>query len=128
MLLIRFLNYNNTEPEEIKTEARTPTILEDAPPPDIKGHYLQRVRRLAVPAHAISPGFKVLIYPFHQGDVLPTTTWNGGNSVSVSLPGQADQVQFSPGDSGKTGVTVVRGNTVLARMDQPVPPLPPAKE
>ncbi len=123
MLLVRFLNYRNTEPEKIATEAKEPTILEDAPPASPKGHYLQRVRRLAVPVRAVSPEFKVLLYAYHQGDGIPATSWAGANQVKVSWPDQTDQITFSTGSSGKTNVTVTRGAEVLARVDKAVSPL-----
>ncbi len=120
MLLVRFLNYNNTDPTKIATEAKEPTIMEDTPPPDPKGHYLQRVRRLAVPVHALSPDFKVLLYAYHQGDPLPTTAWSGNKTVTVSWPDQQDQIMFSMADSGKTNLTVTRGSSTLITMANPI--------
>lgn len=128
MLLVRFLNYNNTDPDKIQTEAKQPMILEDSPPPNTKSHYLQRVRRLAVPVHAVSPDFKVLIYAYHQGDPLPTTTWAGNNTVIISWPDQKDRIDFAANPSGKTDVTVRRGADVLVTMNKPVPPLDPASK
>jgi hypothetical protein len=124
MLLVRFLNYNNTDSTKIATEAKEPTILEDTPPPDPKGHYLQRVRRLAVPVHAVSPDFKVLLYAYDQGNPLPTTAWSGNKAVTVSWPDQQDQVTFSMADSGKTNVTITRGNKSLVEIHNPVPEFP----
>jgi hypothetical protein len=125
MLLVRFLHFNNTDPDHIQTEAKTPTILEDPPPPNPKSHYLQRVRRLAVPVRAVSPDFKVLLYAYRQGDPLPVTTWTGPASVTVAWPDQKDQVDFTAAPSGKTDVTITRGPAVLITMNKPVPPLDP---
>jgi len=115
MLLIRFLQIENDPKVVPSTEAKEPTILEDEPPAKPKGHYLQRVRRLAVPAHAVEPNFKVLIYPHRQGDPLPKTTWDGTNAVTVSWPGQKDSLGFSRQSSGKTDLTISRdGKSVIS--------------
>ena len=115
MLLVRFLEIQNDPKAVPATEAKEPTILEDEPPAKPKGHYLQRVRRLAVPVHAVTPDFKVLIYPHRQGDPLPETVWDGTNAVIVSLTGQKDTVAFSRQPSGKTDLTITRdGKSVIS--------------
>jgi len=115
MLLVRFLEIQNDPKVIPATEAKEPMILEDEPPVQPKGHYLQRVRRLAVPAHTVEPVFKVLIYPYRQGDPLPSTAWNGSNAVSVSWPDQKDTISFSKQVSGKTDLKVTRdGNTLIS--------------
>ena len=113
MLLIRFLQIENDPKVVPATEAKEPTILEDEPPAKPKGHYLQRVRRLAVPAHAVEPNFKVLIYPHRQGDPLPTTSWQGTNAVTVFWPGQKDTVTFNKQSGGKSDIKVSRDGTNL---------------
>jgi hypothetical protein len=123
MLLVRFLQLENDPKVVPATEAKEPTILEDEPPAKPKGHYLQRVRRLAVPAHSVEPGFKVLLYPYRQGDPLPTTTWNGTNTVSVSWPDQKDIVAFAKQSSGKTDLKVSRDNQTLVTVEKPVAPI-----
>jgi hypothetical protein len=123
MLLVRFLQIENDSKITPATQAKEPTILEDEPPAKPKGHYLQRVRRLAVPVHAVEPNFKVLIYPHHQGDPLPTTTWNGTNTVSVSWPDQKDIVAFAKQSSGKTDLKVSRDNQTLVTVEKPVAPI-----
>ncbi len=127
MLLVRFLNLNNTEPDKIATEAKTPTILEDAVPPNSSGHAANRVRRLAVPVRAVSPDFKVLLFPYHQGDVLPITTSSGTNAVNVAWPDQVDQIGFSPSTTGKTDVSVTRGGEKLVTLNKPIAPLKESK-
>lgn len=66
-------------------------------------------RRLVIPADAIAPGFKVLLYPHRQGDPLPKTTWDDKRTtVTVELGGVKDQVTFSPSAAGKTNVAITR--------------------
>jgi hypothetical protein len=123
MLLIRFLQIENDPKVVPATEAKEPTILEDEPPAKPKGHYLQRVRRLAVPAHAVEPNFKVLIYPHRQGDPLPTTSWQGTNAVTISWPGQKDTVSFAKQAGGKTDIKLTREGNALISVTNPVTPL-----
>ncbi len=127
MLLVRFLNYNTDANAEIKAEAKEPTILEDAPPADYTKHQAQRIRRLAVPAHTISPNFKVLIYAYHQGDALPATGWKNDHSLGVSWSDQADQINFASASCGKTNVTITRGPDMLVALNKEIAPLDPAK-
>ena len=124
ILLVRFLQIDNDPKAVPSTQAKEPTILEDEPPAKPKGHYLQRVRRLAIPAHAVEPNFKVLLYPHRQGDPLPTTSWDGTNAVAITWPDQKDLVHFSRQPSGKTDLKITRGTDVLASVDKPVAPLP----
>lgn len=123
MLLVRFLNIDIDPKSVPATEAREVTILEDAPDARYKGHMLQRIRRLAVPVHTVEPGFKTLLYPYRQGQPLPTTEWIGKNAVSVAWDGQKDKLEFSPTPAGKTNLKITRGSETLATVDKPVPPL-----
>jgi hypothetical protein len=84
---------------------------------------VQRVRRLAVPVHAVEPNFKVLIYPHRQGDPLPETVWDGTNSVTVPWPEQKDRVEFAKSSSGKTNLKVSRGGETLISVDKQVKPI-----
>lgn len=120
MLLVRFLEIQNDLKVVPATQAKEPMILEDEPPAKPNGHYLQRVRRLAVPAHAVEPGFKVLLYPHRQGDPLPTTTWEGTNAIKVSWPDQKDTISFSKQAEGKTDIKVNRGNQNLFSVTNPL--------
>lgn len=123
MLLVRFLEMKNDPKVVPSTKAKEPTILEDEPPAKPIGHYLQRVRRLAVPAHTVKPNFKVLIYPHRQGDPLPVTSWDGTNAVSVSWPDQKDTLAFSRQTSGKTDLKISRDGNPVISVTNPVTPL-----
>lgn len=123
MLLVRFLNINKDPKSIPATEAKEVTILENAPAADYKGHMLQRVRRLAVPAHAVSPEFKVLIYPYRQGDTLPTSEWIDKNSVSAAWNDQKDRLDFASTPTGKTNIKISRGDETLVSVEKPIPPL-----
>lgn len=122
MLLMRFLNINTITSGNASKDVATPTILEDSPPPNFKGSNAQRVRRLVVRAQAINPEFKVLIYPYHQGDALPKTAWINKGAVAVSWPAQNDILQFTPTASGKTNLKVTRSDETLVSIDKPLEP------
>ena len=122
MLLVRFLNLDNDSKAALATEAKEPTILEDLRPEMATDRHYQRVRRLAVRAQAISPEFKVLLYPYHQGEPLPKNEWIGKNSVVFSWPEQKDLIEFKQATSGKTDLKVTRGNETLISIDKPVAP------
>ena len=123
MLLVRFLYLNNDLKAKLSTEAKEPIILEDAPPVDPSGRYHQRVRRLAVPVHAVNPQFKVLIYPYRQGDPLPETKWMDTHSVTVAWDDQKDQIEFSDSITGKTNLKITRGADALVSVNKAIPPL-----
>jgi hypothetical protein len=82
------------------------------------------VRRLVIPANAVSPAFKVLLYPHAPGAPMPVTTWNRARTeVSVSFNGEADQLLFSAQPSGKTDLMIRRGRQKLIDINRPVAPL-----
>ena len=123
MLLVRFLQMKNDPKVMPGTEAKEPTILEDEPPSQPKGHYLQCVRRLAVPVHVVEPNFKVLLYPHRQGDPLPVTSWDGTNAITVSWPAQKDTLHFSRQSSGKTDLAITRDGKPVISVTNSVNPL-----
>jgi hypothetical protein len=122
MLLVRFLNINDGHGDAAGSAEHEPTILETAPPASSKMHQGKPIRHLAVTAHAVSPDFRVLLYPYHQGDALPETSKAADGTLTVSLPNQTDQISFAS-VSGKTNVTVKRDGAVLASVEKPIPPL-----
>ncbi len=119
MLLVRFLDHRHDPSAPLKTEAKEPTILETLLPEKAKG---TRIRRLAVPVHAVSPEFKVLIYAYRQGQPLPESRWSG-DSVNVNIDSQRDRIDFTPTKVGKTDVRVVRGSDTLISVDKVIAPL-----
>jgi hypothetical protein len=75
---------------------------------------------------AVSPDFKVLLYPFHAGDSLPTTNWDSAHttvtlSYPVTDPAPEDQILFSPSDSGKTDLRITRNREEIVRVSAPIP-------
>ncbi len=117
VLLVRVLN--RTLAPTAKAADLEPTIIEQ--PPTEKKY--APVRCLIIPADAVSPEFKVLLYAFRMGEPRPTTTWNTQrNAVGVELGGVRDVIAFQPSASGKTHVTITRdGAPVIAVNKDPLP-------
>lgn len=57
--------------------------------------------RVTVPAYAVDPEFRVLVYPHRQGEALPLTRWNEDRSrLFVTFDGQADEYDLTYTDGG----------------------------
>jgi hypothetical protein len=116
MLLVRVLN--RTLDSAIADA--TPKI-EEQP---AAGAKYQPVRVLKIPADAVSPDFKVLIYPYRQGAPLPSTSWDTARTaVRVNFGSTRDVVKFTPGSLGKTNVAITRDGSPLIGVDREVKPL-----
>ncbi len=103
MLLVKVLNVNNT------LAANTVNIEEwrskDPKPKE------SNVRRLIIPADAVSPDYKVLLYPYRNGDELPKINWNRSHTkLTVKWSnGEKQELTFSPTADGRTHITVKDG-------------------
>ncbi len=119
MLLVRVLNRNSQS--DI-----LPQIVELPNSADPKKY--APIRRLIIPADAVSPDFKVLLFPYRNGEALPQTVWNAKrDAVSVSLGAQTDSIAFAPSKSGKTNLRVARNTggktTLLLETQREISPL-----
>ena len=80
---------------------------------------------VTIPAHAVSPEFRVLVYPFKYGDPMPVTNWiTPLKELEVKIGSQLDAFSFAQADAGRTvismkrdGKTVLRSGVVPARPD-----------
>jgi hypothetical protein len=116
VLLIRVLdlNYNSA------STAVTPYILASSTT-NTRADSLRP--ELIIPADSISPNYKVLIFPYIQGDTLPSTTWNSTHTaVTVNMPTYSDTITFSPAASGKTDVSVTRNGSTIINVNTPIAP------
>ena len=107
MLLVRVLEMNNRVAENIVNieEWRSNK------PKSNEGN----VRRLVIPVDAIAPNFKVLLYPYHEGDELPTTNWNSKHTkVTVKWSnGQKQELDFSNNADGRTHLYIKSGEIIF---------------
>jgi hypothetical protein len=95
-----------------------------APTLEWKNNDKTKINLFTISTEAVSPNFKILLYPFRMGDPLPMTTWNATHTTAeVKLGAQDDQIAFTPSDSGKTNLTITRGTHVVVHVDAPVPSL-----
>jgi hypothetical protein len=103
MLLVRVLNCT----VDASKAAAEPEIVELPNMADSKKY--PPIRRLVIPSDSVAPGYKILLYPFHQGAALPETQWNAKHdAVEVRWAGQSDTVQFVANPDGSTRVAVAR--------------------
>ena len=103
MLLVRVLDMNNT----MATNTVNIEEWRSNKPKSNEGN----VRRLVIPADAVSPNFKVLLYPYHEGDELPKTSWNvHRNKLIVKWSkGQKQEIDFSINADGRTHLNIKNG-------------------
>jgi hypothetical protein len=79
------------------------------PQPDVS------LNRFHLTSEAVSPGFKLLLFPHVEGQVLPVSRWNETrDQVTVSWPDQTDVIRFTGGADGRNRVEIRRegGETV----------------
>ncbi len=58
-------------------------------------------QRLKYELEAVEPGFKVLLYPYRDGQPLPTFTATA-DTLQIATPGQTDRFSLSLLPSGRT--------------------------
>ena len=79
---------------------------------------------VTVPAHAVSPEFRILIYPYQFGEPLPKTEWNKDRSaLSIEIKDQKDVYNFNQTDAGRTVLNMLRnGKSTLTSNAKPAKP------
>ena len=104
MLLVKVLNMNNTNP------TLTPKI-EEWNELDPRGRPA-RIRKFILPADAVSPDYKVLLYPYRNGDELPKTSWNSSHTkLSVKWNnGEKQEIDFNNNPDGRTHIAINDGD------------------
>jgi len=66
-------------------------------------------RRLIASLNAIEPGFRVMLYPFREGQALPTTRWNEAlSALRVVVGDQMAVLRFTTTDGEGTKITLTR--------------------
>ena len=73
-------------------------------------HGAERCPALVVPAHAVTPAFKIMIYPFRwEQDPVPAAAWDpDGKTLSLKWPDQRELLTFTALPSGRTGFALER--------------------
>ena len=66
-------------------------------------------KRFIASLNAVDPGYRVMLYPFRKGKLLPETKWDAnGTELTVSFAGQTDTLSFKTTE--KLGTRVVLSN------------------
>ncbi len=74
--------------------------------------------RIVIPARTKSPDYRVLIYPFREGDPQPVTTWSEDKSrLTVRIGEQEDQFDFQKADGGRSIFTLARNGKLVQKID-----------
>ena len=80
----------------------------------------QGFNHLVIPAHSVSPEFRILIYPYRQGDPLPKTAWNRDRSeLTVKIGEQTDAYHFGLTDGGRTVFAMARNEKQILASEAP---------
>ncbi len=59
--------------------------------------------RLIVESNSVEPDFKIMLYPYMDGDALPTTHWNPSrDELQVLINAQEHNIAFTPDADGRT--------------------------
>ena len=70
--------------------------------------------RLILSANAVEPKWKVLLFPFHAGQALPSSTWDAARTrLTLKWSDQTDELGFRADASGRTQAVLERGGETL---------------
>lgn len=84
------------------------------PPPHVEA--MQGHMVVTIPAFAVSPEYRILVYPFKYGDPLPVTHWNADRStLDIAIGNQQDQYALAQADAGRTVLSMMRGGKTVVR-------------
>ena len=71
------------------------------------------VKTLIIPADAVAPNYKVFLFPYHQGEELPTTGWDADHAVvTIRWKDETQRLRFTANADGRTRITVNNGADV----------------
>lgn len=84
-----------------------------------------KFNRVKIPAHAVEPEFRVLLYPFRFGEALPLTRWSDDRrELEVLFKGQEDLYRFDRGEGNRTVFAMERnGRPVTTLRPRPAAPV-----
>ena len=78
-------------------------------------------RRLVLPTRGVTGTFRVLLFPFREGQRPPQTAWDAGRTeLRVAWSDQQDTITFAPRPDGRASLTLQRaaaGRAVKMQLD-----------
>ncbi len=81
-------------------------------------------KRVIIPAMAVDPEFRVLLFPFRFGEHLPITAWNSDRTrLTVSAGEHTDVYRFGKTEGERTLFTMARNSSIVAGVEG-LPPRP----
>jgi len=94
----------------LETFERKDTLVPEAPSTALSGaRSFGLDKRLVIASRAVSPDFKILLWPFREGETLPITRWNEAQTeLTVEINGTQDTISFHPTSNGQTRVGLNR--------------------
>jgi len=118
-LLVRVLERTAADIPKLEPNPRLETF-ENIKTEDLHQFYLRSMdiaKRLVIPSRSISPNFKVLLFPYLQGEELPKTSWNEDRTrLLINWSNQQDEFTFSKAKDGHTQTKLVRNGRVIFEM------------
>ena len=115
-LLVRVLERTAADVANLEPNPRLETF-ENLKTEDMHQFYMRSMdlaKRLVIQSRSNNPNFKVLLFPYLQGEELPQTLWNEKRTkLTVTFKDQKDEFFFSQGDDKHTKVKFVRDNNVI---------------
>ena len=64
-------------------------------------------RRLVLPSRSVEPRYRILLFPFREGESLPVTQWETPEILRVSATGRDYRVRFAPQADGSTRLEIL---------------------
>lgn len=103
--------------QALEIEGGTPLLgyMEDYPGYGWSTRTFERVhgKRLIIPSFSVEPQFKFLLYPYREGDELPTIE-SDGRRARLTWADRADTIHFEQKDNGLTALRIERdGEAIL---------------
>ncbi len=75
--------------------------------------------RLIIPSYSVAPDYKILLYPFRQGDELPQTMLKN-STLTIAWSNQKDMYELAKSPSGATTFTLTRDGTNKFALSDPL--------
>jgi hypothetical protein len=115
-LLVRVLDKTIAPRPNLEPNPRL-EVLENIKTEDMHQFYLRTmgpIKRLVIPSRGNGSNFKVLLFPYLQGEEQPITEWsNDRTQLTVSWSDQKDEFTFATSSDKRTHVKLVRDGKVI---------------
>jgi hypothetical protein len=110
-LLVRVLRADGTPAQAAGTTGSPLAYLETVNSPNTTENW----NRLVIERGAtVAPEYRIMLFPFREGDTLPATSLSGSN-LTVTIGGQTDTFTFTPRTATVAGETVTMSEFTLDR-------------